>query len=329
MAFYSSRATFAGITLLSIALIMLVMNERGERGGNLKGGLTLEDSNAVDGRRSNGPVSGPPSTLLQSVRDVRNGQGLRPTQALLKDLAVARKERPREKVYKPRLAFLSTKRIRTLDCTSAPLALTTQQADIYDKSLETGELDWSNKNDTADQVAMNNYVRLRAPSLKGKSILHVGAGRHSVAALLRDAARIVALTIVPDELRSAPQQGNYRVFLCEKYRAFTSTSAPAGCPAEEDRHEYSMILDNNLSSFSCCAKHFEDYIATLAAALAPGGEIVTHLKGAKWSSRNSAGIKLDVSELKSIAQSFSLYMSTWEQDPLVIILRRVDATGKL
>ena len=183
-------------------------------------------------------------------------------------------------------------------------------------------IDYSSCPPTDDQIAINRWLT-HAP-LAGKRILHVGAGNSSLASLLADkVGAIVAVTVSVDELRHAQMLDlpGYTPLLMNKHgEAFANAF---------DARSFDYIVDNNLSSFACCQKHFERYFAAIAEALAEDGVILTHWLGMRWVL--DVGVDdvepawlLDERKLRTIATAFGLRL---DSDDDVFFMRHADRSS--
>ena len=129
---------------------------------------------------------------------------------------------------------------------------------------------------TPDQLQIEDAI---APHLRHDDVvLHVGIGSSRIARRFGSTvAQIDGITVVERELLAAPEMANYRPMLVDKYRAL-----PAG--------PYTWILDNNPSSFACCRRHFGELLDAYAARLAPGGRLVTELRGLAYAEPYAFGL---------------------------------------
>lgn len=142
--------------------------------------------------------------------------------------------------------------------------------------LVYGDRSWVDEAESPDQTAIT--AALPGLAREHSRILHVGVGSSALAR--RWAARVAGidgLTVVEAELAHAERLGlaNYRVFLADKYREI-----PVQGP-------YDLILDNNLSSFTCCRSHFREMFSRYVDLLAPGGSILTERRGMAYAQRGA------------------------------------------
>jgi hypothetical protein len=133
--------------------------------------------------------------------------------------------------------------------------------------------DWTEMPTTPDQLRIEDY--LDRFDLRGKSILHVGAGNSGLAVrFARRAREIVGTTVVASEAAHGRDLGlrNYRVLLHNKYSAESEgVSGP-----------FDFIVDNNPTTFCCCIRHFGAVLDFYASNLAPNGQLVTDRVGLGW-----------------------------------------------
>jgi len=173
--------------------------------------------------------------------------------------------------------------------------------------------DWSAQPTTTDQWRIEAY--LDRFSLRGKRILHVGVGNSGLARRLhRDVAEIVGTTVVPAECRHGESLDlpNYRVLLHNKYLA---AGAPAG--------PFDFIVDNNPTTFGCCLKHLRAMLESYAAALAPGGRMVTDRQGLGWVSAGpgqNPRWAFDFDDLAAVAPLAGL--GAWRHDETIFLLAK-------
>lgn len=202
------------------------------------------------------------------------------------------------------------------DCGIEP---TVERYDAAAEAISWPLIDYSSCQPTDDQMAINRWLT-RAP-LAGKRILHVGAGNSSIASLLADDIdAVVAVTVSVDELRHAQTLDlpGYTPLLMNKHGETFANAFDAG--------SFDYIVDNNLSSFACCQKHFERYFAAITEALAEDGVILTHWLGMRWVL--DVGVDdveptwlLDERKLRTIATAFGLRL---DRDGDLFFMRHAD-----
>lgn len=172
--------------------------------------------------------------------------------------------------------------------------------------LVYGEKAWVNDEESPDQRAID--AALPGLARAHSRILHVGVGSSALAR--RWAGRVAAidgLTVVEAEAAHAERLGlaRYRVFLADKYREI-----PVQGP-------YDLILDNNLSSFTCCISHFREMFARYVELLAPGGYILTERRGMAYA--QPGAFALSMADLRAIAERHKLQVS---ERGSVVLMRR-------
>jgi hypothetical protein len=114
--------------------------------------------------------------------------------------------------------------------------------------------------------------------------LHVGIGGSRIARRYAPGfADIDGVTVQQDELDQALALAlpGYRPRLLDKY-------GPALARLEGP---YSLIIDNNPSSFACCLRHFDELLQTYAARLAPGGLLLTASRGLAFCEPYAFGLR--------------------------------------
>ncbi|MET0616648.1 MAG: hypothetical protein ABWZ54_02685 [Luteibacter sp.] len=205
------------------------------------------------------------------------------------------------------------------DCGIEPAV---QRYDAAADAVSWPLIDYSSCPPTDDQMAINRWLA-RAP-LAGKRILHVGAGNSSIARLLADDVdAVVAVTVSVNEWRHAQTLDlpGYTPLLMNKHSEAFASAFGAG--------SFDYIVDNNLSSFACCQRHFERYVAAIADALADDGVILTHWLGMRWvldvgvDDVESAWL-LDETKLRTIATAFGLRL---DRDGDLFFLRHAGRSG--
>lgn len=184
------------------------------------------------------------------------------------------------------------------DCGGAPRAL------YRDPNFAGGEV-------SPDQARIEEVLsRFLVPA---GALLHVGTGSSSLARrFAHRLVRIDGVTVVEAEQRVADDLGipHYRVRLCDKY-APELAELPGG---------YDVIVDNNLSSYACCRRHFHVMMRTYAALLAPGGVLLTEKRGMAFHEPHAFG--LSWRELRALAGPLGLRAE--RVSATVYALRRVD-----
>ncbi len=134
---------------------------------------------------------------------------------------------------------------------------------------------WENKQVTSDEKEIVSYLNKFSLS-KNKNLLHIGIGNSYIALNLKNFDNLDGITISNNELIKGNSQNisNYKVFFKNKY-------------SENDLIEnrfgyYDIIIDNNLKSFACCNKAFDNLINKYKNYLKKNGIIISSLKGMNW-----------------------------------------------
>jgi cyclopropane fatty-acyl-phospholipid synthase-like methyltransferase len=155
-------------------------------------------------------------------------------------------------------------------------------------------MDLSQRGTTADQLRIEAALEELLPA--GACLLHVGIGNSSLAGrFAARCGRIVGLALSSAEQRHGDSLAiaGYSIRMLNKYSADLDALDGA----------FDFIVDNNLSSFGCCIRHFELMLASYARLLRPGGLILTDRVGMQWTYRNGP-MQLRFEDLEAIARSF-------------------------
>lgn len=133
--------------------------------------------------------------------------------------------------------------------------------------------EWITRKPTKDERAIVDY--LEQQTITDAHILHIGIGSSHLAQHLHDKSTYIdGISIVSKEIDHAKTLGydNYSVVLLDKYGKITnSLTGP-----------YQYIIDNNLSGYACCLKHFHDMMQSYLNLLSPEGVILTGVIGLKY-----------------------------------------------
>jgi hypothetical protein len=154
---------------------------------------------------------------------------------------------------------------------------------------------WVQEEESPDQLCMEKLL----PELVTvqSRLLHIGIGSSTLARRwCNNVAGIDGVTVLSGEKAHAESLGlsNYRVFLLNKYR-MTSTQLLG---------PYSLILDNNLSSFACCYYHFHRMFEVYSKLLSPGGWLLTQKRGMRY--YQDGAFPLSLQDLKRLSLRYSL-----------------------
>jgi hypothetical protein len=153
------------------------------------------------------------------------------------------------------------------------------------KYLDTS---WLHLPTTPDQQRIENY--LKTLSISGKKILHVGTGNSSFAKQFHLNNIIDSITIVNDEIEYAMSLNlpNYNCYKINKYSNEILNLST----------KYDIISDNNLSSFACCRKHFEEMMRNYFSMLNKGGFIITDKMGMAYFQESA--FQITVEDIKKV-----------------------------
>jgi len=135
---------------------------------------------------------------------------------------------------------------------------------------------WENNKVTSDEEEIVNYLN-KFNLTENKNLLHIGIGNSYIALSLKKFKNLDGITISNNELIKGNEQKipNYKVHFKNKYSKNDLI---------ENRFDYyDIIIDNNLKSFACCNKAFDDLINKYKNYLKNNGFIITSLKGMNWS----------------------------------------------
>jgi cyclopropane fatty-acyl-phospholipid synthase-like methyltransferase len=162
-------------------------------------------------------------------------------------------------------------------------------------------LDWTALPTTPDQSEIEEV--LATLPIDGAAIFHAGIGNSSFAKrFAARSGRIVGCTLSEGERALAQRLGiaNYRVHLLNKYSPRFSETVGGG---------FDLIVDNNLASYACCRAHYHRMLRSYVQVLQPGGRILTHLTGMRWSVGFNPARSLSFEDLESLAADFPLRAS--------------------
>tara|TARA_B100000035_G_scaffold118651_1_gene100605 strand:+ start:353 stop:1024 length:672 start_codon:yes stop_codon:yes gene_type:complete len=134
---------------------------------------------------------------------------------------------------------------------------------------------WENNEVTSDEKNIVSYLD-KNNLIKNKNILHIGVGNSYIAKNLNEFNFIEGITISKNELTSGLKLKikNYNIIFKNKYSA--------GDLIKNKKKFYDIIIDNNLKSFACCSKSFDDLIKKYNKYLKDTGFIITSSKGMNW-----------------------------------------------
>lgn len=135
---------------------------------------------------------------------------------------------------------------------------------------------WVNRSTTKDLLRIQDYF---ASAEKHYTYLQVGIGNSSFFEKVGPfSKKIIGITIVPEEIRFAEEKykdliGNkYSVYLMNKYSIDTSILS----------EKIDVIIDNDISAYACCKKHFDDMLSLYKTILSDNGCIIVGLLGLSY-----------------------------------------------
>ncbi len=148
-----------------------------------------------------------------------------------------------------------------------------QCRDVSTPHIVYSDGSWVARKTTPDLLRIQTFLQQQPYPL---SVLQVGIGNSSLYAAIGDhCRRFIGITVMDDECKYARQifpteYGNrYDVRLMNKY-------APDIMQLGDG---FDFIVDNDLSSYACCHRHFSDLLTCYARMLAPHGSVLIGLDG--------------------------------------------------
>ena len=134
---------------------------------------------------------------------------------------------------------------------------------------------WEDRETTTDERQIIDEI-LKDKFLINKNILHIGIGNSELAKTLDSSNKIYGISISNNEINYAKSLNleNYIIFFCDKYSIKLRNIF--------QNIKFSLIIDTNLKSYSCCQNAFDFMMENLFNYLEPGGKIITSINGMKW-----------------------------------------------
>ena len=134
---------------------------------------------------------------------------------------------------------------------------------------------WEDRETTTDERQIIDEI-LKDKFLINKNILHIGIGNSELAKTLDSSNKIYGISISNSEINYAKSLNleNYIIFFCDKYSIKLRNIF--------QNIKFSLIIDTNLKSYSCCQNAFDFMMKNLFNYLEPGGKIITSINGMKW-----------------------------------------------
>lgn len=116
--------------------------------------------------------------------------------------------------------------------------------------------------------------------LPNASWLHIGIGNSSLAKLFCPSInKLDGITVVQEEIDSAPHFDNYFIRLCNKHAL-----------EFQSFEQYDVIIDTTPAGHACCNVHLMDYFEYAFSMLAPEGAYLTDRIGLAWARPSSKGM---------------------------------------
>ncbi len=135
---------------------------------------------------------------------------------------------------------------------------------------------WEKKEVTSDEKDILIFINKKQNFLNNK-ILHVGVGSSYLAKNLNKNFLIEGISISNNEIQNANKlkKDNYNCYFQNKYSNENIL--------DSKKNLFSIIIDVNLKSYSCCDVAFNKLIERYKRILLSGGMIITSKAGMNWS----------------------------------------------
>lgn len=132
---------------------------------------------------------------------------------------------------------------------------------------------WVNRKPTKDLLAIQSYLLSHA---NGKRIFQAGIGNSSLYGVLKNIpSTLIGITVVEDEIQHA--QSNFDEASPCKYTFLLENKYTRGLG--KFGKDFNIIVDNDISSYACCKKHFFDMLEAYRSMLVPRGYILIGKRG--------------------------------------------------
>ncbi len=135
---------------------------------------------------------------------------------------------------------------------------------------------WENKEVTSEEKDILILINKNKNFLNNK-ILHVGVGNSFLAENLNKNFYIEGISISNHEIQRANNL-NKENYICYFQNKYSNENI-----LEDKKNLFSIIIDVNLKSYSCCDIAFNTLIKRYKAILLSGGIIITSVAGMNWS----------------------------------------------
>lgn len=135
----------------------------------------------------------------------------------------------------------------------------------------------TSKDQECIEAVLSGYASLE------QTWLHIGIGNSSLAKLYAgQVKRLDGITVVQEEIDTAPKIDNYRVWWCDKHS-----------PSFLTDERYDVIIDSTPCGHACCWKHFRDYLRMAFEMLMLNGVYLTDLVGLAWAQPTFSGMMVE------------------------------------
>jgi len=162
---------------------------------------------------------------------------------------------------------------------------------------------WIHRKTTRD---LRNIQTFLAGASRPLKVLQVGVGNSSLFQTTGDRlSELVGITVVQDEVDFAQQSfpdefgSKYKVNFCNKYSSELSFLGT----------DFDYIVDNDLSSYACCKKHFGDMLRAYSHMLAKDGQILIGFNGLGYF---DSGFGLTVPMAEDLLRQYDLHFERRE-----------------
>jgi len=134
---------------------------------------------------------------------------------------------------------------------------------------------WEDRNVTIGEKNIIDFMQKNF-ALNNKKILHVGIGNSYLHTQLKNNNYIYGITVSNKELNFSKKfhSKNYLTFFCDKHSNKLNSIF--------NNIKFDYIIDNNLKSYVCCYKSFENMFKNFKNLLNHNGLIITSIEGMNW-----------------------------------------------
>jgi len=167
---------------------------------------------------------------------------------------------------------------------------------------------WLTLETTPDQQKIEHY--LSTLDLRDKRLLHVGIGNSAIGkTYATESTRVDGITVIEEEKNYADQLHipSYKPYLINKY----DENQLCGL-----NQLYDIVIDNNLSSFSCCRFHYKQMLRNYIASLTATGMILTEAKGMAFF--EDYAFPIDFSDLQTLEEEYPVTCFTLRESMVAV-----------